>query len=316
MADLYTNPLPEAETTAQSFLDTATTNVDTAATEAQSALESTNLFQPTSYSAPTQEELIGDVKEGTSYLTPETKVSEQLTSLIASSSPYMQQAETRAKEAANRMGLLSSSMAIGAAQGEAIRQALPIAQQDAKTASEFQKGQQALESQITATGSEGMISGALKEQGAVLEAQQSKFQKMLDTEMAALSTKLNTEQQAALTGIQESYNWLTGEMMAKLDYDLTQKVAMQEADLNAAQKARDASAQYLQNYQIAVENLLKDPDFTQLPSDVIQQTLNNLLSQTTGAISFSTNSVGVNVQDYVNILEQDLAFTASPSTAV
>lgn len=63
---------------------------------------------------------------------PQT-VQNQLQGIIASNSPLMQQARTGALQSMNQRGLLNSSMAIGAGQDAVIRQALPIAQQDAQT---------------------------------------------------------------------------------------------------------------------------------------------------------------------------------------
>lgn len=58
-------------------------------------------------------------------------VAHQLQGLLASNSPYIQQARQSGREEAAGRGLLNSSMAAGAAQREAIRGALPIAQADA-----------------------------------------------------------------------------------------------------------------------------------------------------------------------------------------
>jgi len=66
------------------------------------------------------------------YVTPEATVSGQLMSLLGKDSPYLRQADVRAREGAQSRGLLSSSMAVGAAERERIKAALPIAQQDAQ----------------------------------------------------------------------------------------------------------------------------------------------------------------------------------------
>jgi hypothetical protein len=63
---------------------------------------------------------------------PQT-VQSQVQGIIASNSPLMQQAQTGALQQMNQRGLMNSSMAVGAAQDAVIRQALPIAQQDAQT---------------------------------------------------------------------------------------------------------------------------------------------------------------------------------------
>jgi hypothetical protein len=55
----------------------------------------------------------------------------QLQGIIAANSPLMQQARTGALQQMNKRGLMNSSMAIGAGQDAVIRQAMPIAQQDA-----------------------------------------------------------------------------------------------------------------------------------------------------------------------------------------
>ena len=64
---------------------------------------------------------------------PSQMVQGQLTNIIASDSPLIQQAKTGALQQMNQRGLINSSMAIGAGQDAVIRNALPIAQQDATT---------------------------------------------------------------------------------------------------------------------------------------------------------------------------------------
>jgi len=62
---------------------------------------------------------------------PNELTSYQLNGLVASNSPYIQQARQQAMNAASGRGLLNSSMAAGNAQAAAIQAALPIAQQNA-----------------------------------------------------------------------------------------------------------------------------------------------------------------------------------------
>lgn len=64
-------------------------------------------------------------------LDPNELVSTQLGKVMAADSPVLQQAEGRAKVAANSRGLLNSSMAIQAGQGAVLDRAMPIAQADA-----------------------------------------------------------------------------------------------------------------------------------------------------------------------------------------
>ena len=60
-------------------------------------------------------------------------VQNQVNDIIKQDSPLMQQAAGQAKQAANARGLLNSSIAIGSAQDAVIRNALPMAQQNAQT---------------------------------------------------------------------------------------------------------------------------------------------------------------------------------------
>ncbi len=63
-----------------------------------------------------------------------TSVSGRLKGLLATDNPLMQQARTTGLQQANRRGLLNSSMAVGAAQAEMLRTAVPIASQEAAQA--------------------------------------------------------------------------------------------------------------------------------------------------------------------------------------
>jgi hypothetical protein len=62
---------------------------------------------------------------------PNQTVQGQINSVIAADSPLMQQAKTGALQQMNQRGLINSSMAVGAGQDAVMKNALPIAQQDA-----------------------------------------------------------------------------------------------------------------------------------------------------------------------------------------
>lgn len=69
-------------------------------------------------------------------LAPEQSVESRLTGLLSRNSDYMQRAEGRATQIANRRGMMNTSLAAGMGAGAAIDAALPIAQQDAGTAAQ------------------------------------------------------------------------------------------------------------------------------------------------------------------------------------
>ena len=66
-------------------------------------------------------------------VTPDSMVSNQLSGLLAKNNPYIQQAVNAANLQASRRGMLNTGAAAGFATDAAIKQALPIAQQDALT---------------------------------------------------------------------------------------------------------------------------------------------------------------------------------------
>lgn len=77
------------------------------------------------------------------YITDGMSVESRLDNILKSASPLMQRAEQQGLQAANRRGLLNSSIAAGASQGAMMDRALPIAQQDAQMEAQFgQAGQQ------------------------------------------------------------------------------------------------------------------------------------------------------------------------------
>lgn len=78
------------------------------------------------------------------FVTPESTVAHQLSTLLQTDSPYLTAARNKAKEQANQLGLLSSTMAGGAAERAAIESALPIAQQDAVTFGDVGKQEQSI----------------------------------------------------------------------------------------------------------------------------------------------------------------------------
>lgn len=83
---------------------------------------------------PPEEGLLGGTTESSvtptspsGFVSDESKISTQLNSLLASGSPILDLAESRSKEQANRLGLLSSSLAVGAGQKAIVDKAFDIA---------------------------------------------------------------------------------------------------------------------------------------------------------------------------------------------
>lgn len=109
------------------------------------ALASSTGYTADKLSTPTQWNATGYDAKLLSDPNQKQTVSGQMTGLLSSGSPLMQQSATEGKQYAQSRGLLSSSLGAEAAQNAMIRAALPIAQQDAQTNANFATTNQAAE---------------------------------------------------------------------------------------------------------------------------------------------------------------------------
>lgn len=103
-----------------------------------------NLEAANSYEAPTVAPVQSEVNA------EQETVESRLNNLTSGSSAYVTQARRDAAREANSRGLINSSIAAGAGQEAAIRQALPIAQQDAKTYTDTRLNNQQAENEFLA----------------------------------------------------------------------------------------------------------------------------------------------------------------------
>lgn len=238
-------------------------------------------------------------------------VAGQMDALLNQDSAYMQQAKLRAEEQAQQYGLLGSSMSVGAAHRAAIESALPIAQQDAQTASKFGLQQQAAENQIGQVEAETELGSALMLQRIALENQQ----KMLDNSFQIAMKGMDQQGQLALQDMQKQWDFVTNDANLRLDYALKEKLNTQAIDAEVASSVRESASSLIQNYQVSVETLLKDPDFLQLGSDAVRDTLNNMLNTTAASIQFMADSSGVDIDDYLDDFIENAEFTVNIPTS-
>lgn len=109
------NPYDLSANSPADLAKTAATGMTQAATTGYTPTDATATgYTPTNWNVDTNQTVQG-----------------QTAGLIAGESPLMQLAQTQAKREMNQRGLLNSSMAVGAGQEAVIKQALPIATQDA-----------------------------------------------------------------------------------------------------------------------------------------------------------------------------------------
>lgn len=193
-------------------------------------------------------------------------VSKQLEGLLASESPYLTAARSRAQREANARGLLNTTMAGTAGEAAAIEAALPIATSDA----EFLQT-------LTAQEREGLISGALARQqgditqqgyltqGAIsaqLNAQESALAAALAAYNAALESGLSAQEaeQAARLSAQEAAQAAgLSAQEAEQQARLSAQEASQQMNLENLQQA---GANYRQKIEIEAERLLKEAQLT------------------------------------------------------
>lgn len=254
-----------------------------------------------SYAAPTtaDKEAAGAVvKDASTYSTPETTVAGQLTTLLGSDSEYMKQAAAKSKLTANELGMLSSDRYVGAAQGAAIREALPIATADASTASAFSKQQQTADTAMATTSLEGLVSGSLKKQEATITAQLQKTQASLDAVLATGAAKNSAE----LAGLNSKLSTTSSEALKNLDSKLQAGLLKQEYSQTTAENARAQATSQIENTMITIENTIKDPDILQLGSAAMSKIVNNEIALMRSGIELTYNIAGLNVDGYISDL--------------
>lgn len=109
---------------------------------------------------------------------PNSLVANQLQGLLASNSPYIQQAQQAGMNSAASRGLLNSSIASGASQAAAIQSAMPIAAQDASTNANLQNLN-------------------LQDLNQILATRMNNSASMADSSMAAGASRYGTDQNNA-----------------------------------------------------------------------------------------------------------------------
>lgn len=132
---------------------------------------------------------------------PTDTVQGQIQGVIDANSPLMQQAETRAKQAMNRQGLLNSSIATGAAQNAVLDAALPIATTDAGA----YRATKLANADMTNQGRQfnAQQANAMATTGAQLETDANKFN--AQQQNLAILNQLDADNRIQLADIQATY---------------------------------------------------------------------------------------------------------------
>lgn len=126
--------------------------------------------------------VLGQAAGPTTYTPGENSlVSNQLSKLLASDSPYMQRARARAMETANARGLLNSSIAATAGEAAAIDASMPIAQADAGAFLGSQRDNTNAANDFSRQGNQFRFNSAGQEFQGVLQQQQQAREQAFNT---------------------------------------------------------------------------------------------------------------------------------------
>lgn len=181
-------------------------------------------------------------------------VASRVADLTSKDSPIMQQARTSGLQQANRRGLLNSSIAIGAAENEAYRAALPIASQEAG-----QMAQRNLTG-LNFQGQRGLQQQDIQSRERLAEGDRAAQRERLELELGSRERLAGTELDAARERL--------GLELGQRERDSARNFATQQQSLvNSA--VQNANAAYAQMFS----NIANNPD---LPADVRDRYLGHI----------------------------------------
>ena len=257
-----------------------------------------------SYESPDAEQLIGDsgLKEGKSYIDAEGTVAGQLESLLDSDSAYMTNAKRRADERAASLGLLGSSMAVGASERAAIESALPIAQQDAKTFAESMLNEQKTANEMSRMKMESDLSAYAREHVYDIDTEKLKFSKQMDLIAQQAANMGNAEVDMALQKAKLTWDAETKEHLAKIDAELTMKMNQQEIDAREREYASKTSSQIMAAAYGTINDLMGNADFMAGYADNpdgLTSVFNNFINLAKDQVRFIGASAGL-TEEYLD----------------
>lgn len=221
--------------------------------------------------------------------TPEETVEGRMEGLLSSGSSYLEAARTRGAQFAEKRGLLNTSMAAGATEAEAIKSALPIAQQDAGYMQSRGLATQQGGIQTGLYETQGEISGGLLEQEGeqakelsvqeseqalgretALTTQRGEIQSGLSTQEAEQRADLSTQEAGQAITIeniqQEGANYRLG-----LENEMRDKIAVMELSSQEKTSVGNAIAEMSNLFSEELANIQRDPNVpSHLKTDVIR----------------------------------------------
>lgn len=290
-------------------LDNTLTNIRDSFSNANTEIGNTPTPDTTNtYPTLTQEQYNAagaTIKDAASYQNDKTTVAGQLSALLNSDSSYMKQVDAKSKIAANQLGMLSSDRAIGAATGAAIREGLPIAQQDAETAKAFGLQQQQGDTSLANVKTEGMVSGALNSQKYGLENQSAQYKTQLDNLSKQAVVEADVATKAFASELQESAvaaEYGLKEKLAGVQNALDTKLMQAEYAQQTKENTRAQASELIKTTSINIEEMLRDPDILGLGSSAVASLVNNQIALTNAGVELIYNTAGLNLDGHISSL--------------
>ena len=240
--------------------------------------------------------------EGKSYIDPEGTVAGQLESLLDSDSAYMTNAKRRADEKAASLGLLGSSMAVGASERAAIESALPIAQQDAKTYATAMLEEQKTSNEMSRMKAESDLSAYAREHVYNIDTEKAKFNKQMELIGQQAANMGNAEVDMALQKARLTWDAETKEHLAKIDAELTMKMNQQEIDAREREYASTTSSQIMAAAYGTINDLMGNADFMAGYADNpdgLTRVFNNFINLAKDQVRFIGASAGL-TEEYLD----------------
>lgn len=125
------------------------------------------------------------------YISPESRITNQLTSLLSSDSPLLKLAQSRSQEQANKAGMLGSTMAAGAGTRAVIQEAVPIASAEATRYANRDLSQQTYDQNLNTIVTQGGIASSLQAQQDA--AAMTRLQTQIASDQYIMSQQFNND---------------------------------------------------------------------------------------------------------------------------
>ncbi len=238
------------------------------------------------------------VAAGETFSNAESTVAGQLENILSKGSGLQSLAQSRAREQASALGMMSSSAGIGASQRALYDSAMPIAQQDAKQMGALKLAEQATKNRQIEINTEANVAGDLLIQKAEQISQQKKIDDSFAIKLAGLDAAAKESSLKFKAGLDSIIN--------NQQNNLARDLGQMEIDANVETTIMNQSRDMINQLQISQQNLLGNDSFlnnfkTQAQKD---QAFNDLLAPVGASITMSGRMAGVYDGDFQSWVDE------------